>query len=112
MIRRLTQPWELERFRAEHNLRHDWHEPDEPWITARLEGTPLDFDNAGFWPLSEETGYGNELRAELHVIFSRCHIENGVKVRDEDLACVNLADLCSWASAWGSELESTDGNGC
>jgi hypothetical protein len=77
-----------------------FHEPDEHDITARVEGTPLDFDNAGFWPFSE--GYGpadrpREERSELHVIFSECDIEGGQKVRGPDLACVNLATLCEWA---------------
>lgn len=69
-----------------------FHEPDEQGITARVEGTPLDFDNAGFWP--EETSSG---RAELHVIFSELEIEEGRGVRGPDLACVNLATLCEWA---------------
>lgn len=84
----------------EQKLRPDWHEPDEQDITARVEGTPLDFDNAGFWPFGNGYRFGNERHAELHVIFSRSSIEDGRTVRGEDLACVNLATLCAWATGW------------
>lgn len=84
----------------EQKLRPDWHEPDEQDITARVEGTPLDFDNAGFWPYSNGYGDPGDVRAELHVIFSDCGIEDGLTVRGRDLACVNLATLCAWATGW------------
>lgn len=79
---------------AEHGLRKDWHEPDEQGITARIEGTPLSFDNAGMWPAE----YGRTGTVELHVIFSEYSVENGKAVRGRDLAAVNLATLCAWAS--------------
>jgi hypothetical protein len=78
-------------FASEIGVRPDWHEPDEQGITARVEGTSGDFDNAGFWPASAEFP-----SAELHVIFSRLDVETGVRGRD--LACVNLATLCAWAA--------------
>ena len=89
-------------FAAEHGMRLDWHEPDEQDITARVEGTPMDFDNAGFWPW--EHGYDRDpatdrpRRAELHVIFSELVVEGGQRVRGRDIAAVNLATLCAWAS--------------
>lgn len=83
----------------ERGLRLNWHEPDEQDITARVEGTPLDFDNAGFWPFGP-LSYDGERRAELHVIFSEQFVENGVAVRGRDLACVNLATLCAWATGY------------
>jgi len=89
-----------EQFRAlakRLGVRHDWHEPDEQSLTARVEGRT--FDNAGFWP--EWSGGG----AELHVIFSLLPDEVGHDCPDctcsapaEDVAAVNLATLCAWAS--------------
>lgn len=84
----------------ENKLRPDWHEPDEQGITARVEGTPLDFDNAGFWPFSDGYGDPGDRRAELHVIFSESGIEDGQTVRGRDLVCVNLATLCAWATGY------------
>jgi hypothetical protein len=74
-----------------------FHEPDEHDITARVEGTPLDFDNAGPWPFSMGYGQPGQERSELHVIFSERGVEEGKAVRGPDLACVNLATLCEWA---------------
>lgn len=80
-------------------VRADWHEPDEQGVTARVEGTPLNFDNAmgchwyGVWK------EGDEPQAELHLILSRKEIdEQGVARRGPDIAKVNLATLCAWAS--------------
>lgn len=88
-------------------MRPDWHEPDEQGVTARVEGTPLDFDNCGYWPTDQ--GYartwGNEPRSELHLILSEQSIEEGKAVRGQDLAAVNLADLCAWASEPHPEVE-------
>lgn len=81
-------------FARERGMRPDWHEPDEQGLTARIEGTAMDFDNAGFWPADE----GARTHIELHVIFSDMDIEEGRRVRGRDLACVNLASLCAWAS--------------
>lgn len=67
-------------------VRPDWHEPDEQYVTARVEG--VSFDNAGFWPTNAKPYAAPEL-IEQHVIFT----QNGV-----DVACVNLATLCAWAS--------------
>lgn len=83
----------------ERGLRRDWHEPDEQEITARVEGTPLNFDNAmgvGEW---YGPGPAHLRHAELHVIFSeRGPDEDGKPTRGPDLACVNLATLCAWAT--------------
>jgi len=85
-------------------FRQDWHEPDEQSITARVEGTPLDFDNAGFWPdLNEKRLDGSPYNYELHVIFSERDIEDGKAVRGRDIACVNLATLCAWATGYEGE---------
>jgi hypothetical protein len=87
----------------ERGLRQDWHEPDEQDITARVEGTPLDFDNAGSWPYSDDFTHAGEAHAKLHVIFSEKGAENGKAVRGRDLACVNLATLCAWATGYFGE---------
>lgn len=90
---------------AEHGLRHDWHEPDEQDITARVEGTPLDFDNAGFWPDEGAKSFdGQPAAVELHVIFSEKGNEDGRAVRGRDIACVNLATLCAWATGYHGEV--------
>jgi hypothetical protein len=92
-------------FARRMGVRPDWHEPDEQGLTARVEGTPLDFDNAGSWPAENGTNPPAELRTkgwegtvELHVIFSEKDVEAGKAVRGRDIACVNLATLCAWAS--------------
>lgn len=90
---------ELVALAAELGVRPDWHEPDEQEVTARVEGTELDFDNAmgpGDW-------YGQfwtneEPRAELHVILCRKEIEHGIARRGPDIATVNLATLFAWAT--------------
>jgi hypothetical protein len=73
------------KFATTLGVRHDWHEPDEQEVTARVVGDS--FDNAGFWPA--ENSYADD-RTELHVIIS----QHGV-----DVAAVNLATVLAWASA-------------
>lgn len=91
-MQRITSKREFLAFKAAMGVRQDWHEPDEQDLTARVEGSPLAFDNAGFWPV------GN---GELHVIFSRLECDDeGVARRGPDLACVNLATLCAWATEY------------
>ena len=72
----------LRRLAADLKVRHDWHEPDEQDLTARVEG--VTFDNAGFWPASE----AGLAAPELHVVLT----QDG-----HDVACVNLATLFAWA---------------
>ena len=94
-MRRITERGEFVAWARAQGLRPDWHEPDEQDITARVEGTSMSFDNAGFWP----TAWGARINTELHVIFSRIvEDRRGHSRRGEDLACVNLATLCAWAS--------------
>jgi hypothetical protein len=84
--------------------RPDWHEPDEQNLTAEVRGTPLDFDNAGFWPAGE-AGYGTDHeRSELHVVLCRKELdERGVALKGPDIAAVNLADLFAWAAGGCSD---------
>lgn len=96
-MKRITERAEFVAWSREQGMRDDWHEPDEQEITARVEGTSMDFDNAGFWPGS----FGTRQRTELHVIFSRAVADrSGNQRRGEDLACVNLATLCAWATEY------------
>lgn len=87
---------QLAEFARATGVRSDWHEPDEQDLTARVEG--VSFDNAGFWPsmsASDDASPG----LELHVIFSETEIDvNGERVATRDLAAVNLATLCAWAT--------------
>lgn len=94
-MKRIMTRSDLNDFAREQGVRLDWHEPDEQDLTARVEGTR--FDNAGFWPADPD----NPMRhTELHVIFSRTVYSDtsGDYVPAEDLACVNLATLCAWAT--------------
>jgi hypothetical protein len=98
---------ELIALAAELGVRPDWHEPDEQDVTARVEGTPLNFDNAmgpGHWYGAWKPG--DEPQAELHVILCRKEIEGGVAKRGPDIATVNLASLFAWATEpeQGSEV--------
>lgn len=103
-VRPLFQRVQLVALAAELGVRPDWHEPDEQGVTARVEGTPLNFDNAmgpGSWYGSWRPG--EQERAELHVILSRRIVEGSKATRGEDIATVNLATLFAWASETGSE---------
>jgi hypothetical protein len=104
-VRRITTRSEFVNFSRDMGVRPDWHEPDEQELTARVEGRPLDFDNAGFWPASESYHAGEfDQHTELHVIFSRKETdEQGAARRGPDLACVNLATLCAWATGYEGE---------
>jgi hypothetical protein len=97
---------ELVALAAELGVRPDWHEPDEQDLTARVEGTPLNFDNAmgpGDWYGVMRAG--DQPRAELHVILSRREVEGGEAKRGEDIATVNLATLFAWACEHGEDSE-------
>lgn len=99
----------------ELGVRRDWHEPDEQSITCRVEGTPLNFDNAmgpghwyGVWRPGEPP------QAELHAILSYSEVEEGRARRGRDIATVNLATLFAWASEddaayWRRRAEAAEG---
>ncbi len=92
-MKRIDSIADLAAFARQQGLRHDWHEPDEQGITATVRGAAEDFDNAGFWPRDEHD------RGELHVVFQRVDYDDADRrYIAEDLACVNLATLCAWAS--------------
>jgi hypothetical protein len=69
---------------GELGVRMDWHEPDEQEVTAEVRG--VSFDNAGTWPARDDMP---ENIVEMHVILQ----QDG-----KDVAAVNLATLCAWAS--------------
>ena len=69
---------------GELGVRMDWHEPSEQKVTAKIRG--VSFDNAGTWPHDGSTP--REI-VEMYVILQ----QDG-----EDVAAVNLATLCAWAS--------------
>lgn len=95
-MKRIDNRADFVAFARNMGVRPDWHEPDEQDLTARVEGTPFDFDNAGFWPTDPR-----DHTAELHVIFSeRDESLDGSPMTGRDLACVNLATLCAWASGY------------
>lgn len=99
-MQRITTATELAGFGGKHRLRPDWHEPDEQDISARVAG--VSFDNAGTWP-ADLIIEPDSPALELHVIFSRTEWpDDAIRPRVvEDLACVNLADLCAWAAQSG-----------
>lgn len=100
----ITERDQFVEFARKHGLRMNWHEPDEQDITARVAGVA--FDNAGFWPAQ----HGNSTESvELHVIFAKqpwsdeeCPCGDVHRLAGEDLAAVNLATLCAWATGYGS----------
>lgn len=101
-VRPINTRAELIALAAELGMRQDWHEPDEQNVTCRVEGTPLNFDNAmgvGDWYGVYEPGdVRSTPQAELHAILSHRVVEDGVAKRGEDIATVNLASLFAWAS--------------
>lgn len=76
---------EFEEFSKEQGVRHDWHEPDEQLLTARVTGTHL--DNAKGADPYQNCG-------EMVVIFERLHPEH---YEQTQIASVNLANLLAWA---------------
>jgi hypothetical protein len=96
-VERITTCLQFIRFASKHGLRLDWHEPDEQGITARVVGTPLDFDNA-MAPGEVYGQWSGVDQMELCVVFSELDEEDGKRVRGRDLAVVNLASLCAWAT--------------
>lgn len=91
----ITERDQFVEFARRHGLRMDWHEPDEQNMIARVEG--VTFDNAGFWPSG-----GTWVRVttlELHVIFT---VTDDDGKHPEDVAAVNLATLCAWATGYSS----------
>lgn len=104
-MRRITNRAELVELGRELGMRPDWHAPDEKGVTAYVEGSDLDFDNAGHWPQRQGHGYdrdadGNARRSELHVFLARKEWDEAAHVyrRGPDIAVVNLATLFAWAS--------------
>lgn len=85
-MKRINTQQEFRDLAYELGVRPDWHEPDEQKVTVEVHGTE-DFDNAGFWPA--KYGYSDGT-TEAHIIF---------KQDGQPVATVNLATLCSWASA-------------
>lgn len=91
---RIPDPQALASFASAHGLRHDWHEPDESNISARIIGKHL--DNAmGSTTRHEHADWGGE----FNVVLTRMDEEE--REIQEDLAVVNLATLLSWAAEHG-----------
>lgn len=91
---RIASPQDLAEFASTHGLRHDWHEPDESNINARIIGTHL--DNAmGSTTRFEHADWGGE----FNVVLTR--MDETDRALQEDLAVVNLATLLSWAAQYG-----------
>lgn len=82
----------LTEFAQEHGLRHDWHEPDEQGVGARVIGTHL--DNAfGAQAGRHVTSDGHDF-TEFNVVLT-VEDDEGVP---RDAAVVNLASLLAIAS--------------
>jgi hypothetical protein len=95
-MQRITNRRELVELAKKLGVRDDWHEPDEQGITAEVRG--LSFDNAGFWPHEAHPGL-NDLSQEQYVVLQRQTYNHDGELSDpEDLACINLATLCAWAT--------------
>lgn len=92
-LRCLTERSELIALARELRVRPDWHEPDEQGLTAEVFGSS--FDNAGFWPSSEQAG---SCALEQHVILYRATEPGDDLGKREPVAAVNLATLLAWAS--------------
>lgn len=91
---RLQNPQALAGFATLYGLRHDWHEPDESNISARIIGKHL--DNAmGSTTRHEHAEWGGE----FNVVLTR--MDDTDREIQEDLAVVNLATLLSWAAQRG-----------
>lgn len=86
----INTPQELERFRRKHELRLDWHEPDEKGIDAFVYGSHL--DNA--MGAGHIVG-GKVEQSELNVVLT---------LHGKNIAVINLSTLLSWGSKFGAEF--------
>ncbi len=77
-----TSRKDLIEFQKKHDIRADWHEPDNQGIIARVTGTHL--DNA----MGEQVT-GEELVVILYVESDECGLSEGIRI--------NLANLLSMA---------------
>ena len=74
---------QLQEVAALLGVRPDWHEPDEQEVTATFDGHC--FDNAGFWPRSEQSeGIREHNSSEMCILL---HKEGRL------VAMINLATL-------------------
>lgn len=113
-IRTLRTRAELVAFAREHELREDWHEPDEQDVDA-FPAIGHSFDNAAADPADFRVEYARRQdEGGIHAtVFSalpaREVAEHGVFlfVGGEPAAFVNLADLFAWACG-GGELALTE----
>lgn len=96
-VRLIAGPQDLSSFAAANDLRHDWHEPDERGIGARIIGKRL--DNAmGSTARHEHADWGGE----FNVVLTRVRYDDEVNEwSQKDLAVVNLVTLLSWAAEHG-----------
>lgn len=101
VVEQIRDPHDLEVFRERHNLRPDWHEPDEQGIGARIIGRHL--DNAmGSTTRHEHAEWGGEFNVVLTFVE---YNEESNEAPPRDLAVVNLATLLSWAAQYGKVQE-------
>lgn len=94
-MKKIMTRQELVDLAAELGVRHDWHEPDEQGITARVFGDS--FDNA----MGPGYFYGTppDEHCELTVELKRLEYDDhGQAVVGEPIAQINLATLLAWAS--------------
>jgi hypothetical protein len=85
-MERITSRARFVALAGELGVRMDWHEPDEQEVTAKVRG--VSFDNAGTWPHDRNGETPREI-VEMYVI---------IQQDGKDVAAVNLATLCAWAS--------------
>lgn len=70
------------------NVGHDWHEPDEVEVTAKVFGRS--FDNAGTWPIDNDS-------AATHVDSEALEMYVEISKDGRPVAIVNLATLFAFA---------------
>lgn len=89
-IKRINTKVDLKQLAQDLGVRHDWHEPDEQEVTARVKGAHLDnaFGSTAKDYISHDYAEGPVDYGEYNVIIS----QDG-----QEVAVVNLASLLAFA---------------
>lgn len=95
-MQRITDRSEFTQFTDDNLSSTDWCHAAESFLDARVEGRALTSD--GHWPRGVQRELNQPL--EQHVIFSRVIRDDftGAVMVSTDIAAVNLATLCAWAT--------------
>lgn len=92
----ITTREQLVEFARQHELREDWHEPDEQNVDAYVDGGKL--DNAHTFPTGWDHRPGDAEPWQAGALYSELTVI--LRCDGEPVAAVNLASLLAFAGGW------------